>query len=179
MTEVGTVYGEALYDLAASEALEQEILEQLKVLREGFSQEPSFVRLLASHSLSKEERSGILEDSFRGKVHVYVLNFMKILTEKGYISQVHHCVAAYQQKYFVQHNILPVTAVTAVALEDSQRARLTEKLEKLTGKTIALTNRVDSGVLGGVRLDFDGKCVDDTVAHRLQSVRHLLNNTIL
>ena len=179
MTEVGTVYGEALYDLAASEALEQEILEQLKVLREGFSQEPSFVCLLASHSLSKEERSGILEDSFRGKVHVYVLNFLKILTEKGYISQVHHCVAAYQQKYFVQHNILPVTAVTAVALEDSQRARLTEKLEKLTGKTIALTNRVDSGVLGGVRLDFDGKCVDDTVAHRLQSVRHLLNNTIL
>lgn len=179
MTEVGTVYGEALYDLAASETLEQEILAQLKVLEESFSQEPSFARLLASHSLSKDERCGILEDSFRGKVHLYVLNFLKILTEKGYISRFCDCVAAYEQKYFVQHNILPVTAVTAVALEDLQRARLTEKLEKLTGKTIALKNRVDSGVLGGVRLDFDGKCMDDTVAHRLQSVRHLLNNTIL
>ena len=179
MTEVGTVYGEALYDLAASEGLEQEILKQLKVLDESFSQEPNFMRLLASHSLSKDERCGILENSFREKVHLYVLNFLKILTEKGYISKFSDCVHAYQQKYFVMHNILPVTAVTAVALDDSQRARLIEKLEKLTGKTINLMNRVDSGVLGGVRLDFDGKCVDDTVAHRLQSVRHLLNNPIL
>jgi F-type H+-transporting ATPase subunit delta len=76
-------------------------------------------------------------------------------------------------------NILPVTAVTAVALSEEQAARLKEKLEKLTEKTVELTNRMDPDVLGGVRLDFDGKCLDDTLAHRLESVRSLLNNTIL
>ena len=30
MTQVGTVYGEALYDLAGSEGLDQEILQQLR-----------------------------------------------------------------------------------------------------------------------------------------------------
>ena len=54
-----------------------------------------------------------------------------------------------------------------------------KKLEDLTHKTVQLTNRIDPEVLGGVRLDFDGKCVDDTLTHRLESLRHLLNHTIL
>ena len=179
MTEVGTIYGGALYDLAAAEGLSREILEQLQVLSESFSQEPAFTKLLCVHSLTKAERCKILDDSFSGKIHAYVLNFLKILTEKGYVRRFSDCCAAYEERYNADHNILPVTAVTAVALSNAQATRLQEKLEKITEKTVALKNRIDPCVLGGVRLDFDGKCVDDTLAHRLESVRHLLNNTIL
>ena len=179
MTEIGTNYGGALYDLAAAEGLSLEILGQLQVLNESFAQEPAFSKLLCAHSLSKAERCKILDDSFAGKVHPYVLNFLKILTEKGYVRQFSDCCQAYRLRYNADNNILPVTAVTAVALSQEQAARLKEKLEKLTEKTVELTNRIDSQVLGGVRLDFDGKCMDDTLSHRLESVRGLLNNTIL
>ena len=66
-----------------------------------------------------------------------------------------------------------------MALHPKQAAKLTEKLAKVTGKTIDLVNKVDPACLGGLRLDYDGKCVDDTVAHRLESVRSLLKNTVL
>lgn len=179
MTEVGTIYGGALYDLAAGENLAEEIRIQLCGLAEGFAAEPAFAKLLSSHALSKEERCKILDDSFAGKVHPYVLNFLKILTEKGYVRFFADCCEQYRIRYNQAHNILPVTAVTAVALTESQTARLAQKLEAQTGKTIELTNRIDPEVLGGVRLDFDGKCVDDTLSHRLDSIRSLLNNTIL
>ena len=42
-----------------------------------------------------------------------------------------------------------------------------------------LDERVDASCLGGVRLDYDGKRVDDTVSHRLDAVRTLLKNTVL
>ena len=179
MTEVGTNYGGALYVLAAAEELSEEILEQLQALSKSFAEEPAFVKLLCAHSLSKTERCRILDDSFAGKVHPYVLNFLKILTEKGYMRQFPDCCKAYLVRYHKDNNILPVTAVTAVALSPEQAARLKEKLEKLTEKKVELTNRMDPNVLGGVRLDFDGKSIDDTLAHRLESVRNLLNNTIL
>ena len=179
MTEVGVIYGGALYDLAAAENLVDAVGGQIYALSDGFASEPAFAKLLSSHSLSKEERCKILDDSFAGKVHPYVLNFMKILTEKGYVRHFSDCCAQYRIRYNVDHNILPVTAVTAVALSEDQAARLAQKLEAQTGKTIELTNRIDPEVLGGVRLDFDGKCVDDTVSHRLDSIRSLLNNTIL
>ena len=72
-----------------------------------------------------------------------------------------------------------VTAVTAVALTDSQSARLTEKLSRSTGKQVILHNRVEPGVLGGVRLDYDSQRLDDTVSHHLDAVRELLSKTVL
>ena len=179
MTQAGTVYGEALYDLARSEALDQEILQQLKVLDEAFCTEPDFLRLLASPNLSKPERCSVLDSSFRGKLHPYVLNFLKILTEKGYAKHFHDCEDAYRSRFNEDHGILPVTAVTAVALTDIQVKRLTEKLAGITGKTIDLQGRIDPSVMGGIRLDYSGKRLDDTVSHRLDALRNLLKNTVL
>lgn len=150
MTQIGNVYGEALYSLAREEGLSDAVLQELKLLRDAFTQEPD-----------------------------YVLNFLKILTEKGYARYFCDCCDAYRELYNSDHGILTVKAVTAVALTDQQAAKLSNKLAAITGKTIELQNRVDPGCLGGVRLDYDGKRLDDTVSHRLDSVRNMLKNTVL
>ena len=179
MTEVGNVYGESLYELAKEENLTKLIGDQLAVLQQAFGQEPDFIRLLSSPNLTKAERCQILDDSFRGTVHPYVLNFLKILTEKGYMRHFSDCCESFAALYNQDNGILPVKAVTAVPLSEDQAERLSSKLSRITGKTIELTNRVDSACLGGVRLEYDGKCVDDTVSHRLDSIRNLLKNTVL
>lgn len=56
MTQVGSVYGEALYELACGENQQDEILEQLKALNESFRLTPEFIKLLGSHAISS--RSG-------------------------------------------------------------------------------------------------------------------------
>ena len=179
MTEVGNVYGESLYELAKEENLTQEIGSQLKVLQQSFRQEPDFLKLLASPNLTKAERCQILDDSFRGKVSPYLLNFLKILTEKSYIRHFSDCCDAYLSHYNLDNNILPVTAVTAVALTETQAEKLSEKLGRITGKQIELHNRIDPSCLGGVRLDYDGQRLDDTVSHRLDAIRELLEKTVL
>lgn len=179
MTQISQVYGQALYDLAVEKQNARQVLQQLQSLCAGFSAEPDFLRLLASPTVSKQERVEILEDSFGGKVEPYVLNFLKILTEKGYIRQFSGCCRAYEERYNKDNNILPVTAETATALTEEQQGRLTAKLCAITGKTVTLRNRINPDCLGGVRLDFDGKQVDDTVSHRLEQVRDRLKNAVL
>ena len=179
MTEVGSVYGESLYELAKDESLAKQIGEQLAVLQEAFRQEPDFVRLLSSPNLTKAERCQILDDSFRGSVHPYLLNFLKILTEKGYMRHFDNCCEAFTELYNQDNGILIVTAVTAVALTAQQKDKLTQKLGRITGKEIALRTRIDPRVYGGVRLDYDGQRLDDTVSHRLDAIRDLLDKTVL
>lgn len=179
MTGVGNVYGEALYTLAREEGLSDVILQQLTILDGCFAKEPDFIRLLGAPNLSKAERCRILDDSFRGKVEPYVLNYLKILTEKGYMRYFDQCVKSYRELYNRDNGILPVTAVTAVPMTDTQVKALTAKLQQITGKRIELFAKLDPKVLGGVRLDYDGKRVDDTVAHRLDAVRNMLKNTVL
>ena len=69
--------------------------------------------------------------------------------------------------------------MTAIPLNADQSERLSQKLVKVTGKTIDLQNRVDPACLGGIRLDYDGKRMDDTVSHRLESIAALLKSTVL
>ena len=179
MTQIGSAYAQGLYSLAKEESLTKSVLQQLQALDEGFVREPDFLRLLAAPNLPKEERCEILDNSFRGKVHPYVLNFLKILTQKGYIRHFSDCVVAYQMQYNEDNGILPVKAVSAVSLTEIQKEKLVNKLSALTGKEIALTNRVDPDCLGGIRLDYDGKRIDGTVRNRLDEIHSLLKNTVL
>ena len=180
MTEIGSVYGQALYDLAQSENLSKQILDEFGVLEHCFAvEEPGFIRLLNTPALTKQERCKILDDSFRGRVQPYLLNFIKILTEKGYMRHFSDCYLAFRDCYYRDNGILLVEAVTAVPLTADQLQRLTKKLHTVTGKQIELRSRVDPAILGGIRLDYDGKRLDDTVAHRLNAIRSILKNTVL
>jgi len=179
MTEAATTYGQAMYDLAKEEGLEKALLAELTVLDQSFTGEPDFIRLLSSPNIPVEERVRILDDSFRGKVHPYVLNFLKVLTEKGYMKHFSGCCQMYKQQYNLDKGIVPVTAYTAVPLSDELRRKLTAKLSTVTGKTIELDCRIDPETLGGVRLDFDGRQIDGTVRRRLEDIRSILKNTVL
>lgn len=179
MSQIGNVYGLALYSLAKEEELCDAILWELYVLDHSFQEEPQFFRLLSAPNISVAERCQIIDDCFRGKVHQYVLNFLKILTEKGTIKSFSSCFDAYVKEYNEERQILLVTAVTAVPLTFQQHAKLEATLSKVTGKNVQVISRVDPECVGGVRLDYDGKRIDGSVANRLESIRSMLKNTVL
>lgn len=179
MSGIGKNYAQALYSLAKEEDLTGVFLQELKTLSEAFHQAPDFLRLLAAPNLSKDTRIHIVDDSFRGKVHPYVLNFLKLLTEKGHARSFPECVKAYREQYNREHGILSVVAVSAVALTETQAEKLCQKLATVTGKRIELQNRVDPSCIGGLRLDYDGKRVDGTVKNRLDAMREQLRKTLL
>ena len=171
MTETAKMYGGSLYDLAAEEGLETRILGELDEVQQLLKQNPDYLRLLSTPSIPKKERCGLLDEALRGQVHLYVLNFLKILCEKGTLRELSGCARAYRIRYNQAHGILEATAISAVPLTEQQRAALHANLESLTGKTIDLKTKVDAKVLGGIRLDIEGTELDGTVQNRLASLR--------
>ena len=178
MTKSAAVYGEALYGLARDEGVSQRILEEMTALNGIFSKNSEYLRLLSAPSIPKQERCRLLDEAMQG-VHPYLLNFLKILTERGSIGAFSGCCESYRALYNEANNILPVKAVTAVPMSDELKARLTARLEQVTGKQVELTCKVDQDALGGVRLDLDGKRLDGTVRHRIDEIRGILKNTVL
>ena len=179
MTDAANQYGTALYELAKDENLADEILSEISVLQQVTAEESRFLTLLNAPNLPKEERCQILDTVLKGKVHPYLLNFLKILTEKGYMKQFPGCCRVFRDHYNLDKGILPVTCVTAAPVSPELQKKLSDKLSSVTGKTIDLILKVDSACLGGVRLDFDGKQVDGTVRRRLEDVKNILKNTVL
>lgn len=179
MTQIGNVYGQALYALAKDEDLCEVIYHDLQVLKTCFEAESEYLVLLAAANISVEERCQIVDTAFAGRVHAYVVNFLKILTEKGYARAYDECFKSYEKQYHVDNDILPIKAVSAIPLSEEQTARLTEKLSSMTGKHVKLTKEVLPECKGGVRLDFEGKRLDDTILKRLNDINQMLTKTVL
>ena len=142
MTEIARMYGGSLYDLAAEEGLETRILGELDEVSAILKGDPEYLHLLSIPSIPKKERCALLDEAFRGKVHLYVLNFLKILCEKGTLRELPGCARAFRVKY-----------------------------NQAPGKKIDLKTKVEPGVLGGIRLDIEGTELDGTVQNRLASLR--------
>ena len=176
MTEFGREYGEGLYALCAEENLTEPVLSELETLKGLFRDNLDFVRLLSNMSISKEERVQIADNALNGQVHLYVLNFLKLLVERGAVYEFDSCVSAYREAYQQAHRISEAEVTTARPLTSEQRQALIIKLRKMTGREIELKEYTDPGVLGGVLLQLDGRRYDNTIRHRLEDIRQAIQS---
>ena len=177
MSDSAGIYAKSLYSLAAEENATLTILDEMDTVREIFGSEPAFVDLLALPSLSKEERTGMLDTCLRGKVHPYLLNFVKILTERGLIRQFGKCCDVYREIYNEDNGIVDVSVISAVALSEQQKSALKEKLDQRTGKNVRLCCKIDPNCLGGILVDYQDQRIDGTLSGRLSAMAEQLKNT--
>ncbi|MBO4931981.1 MAG: ATP synthase F1 subunit delta [Clostridia bacterium] len=177
MKEIVKEYGGGLYELAVDEGLEEVLLEQTRALR-GIL-EPSYLHLLTTPGISKTERVGLAAEALDGRVHPYLANFVKIMVERGNAYEIPGCFDEYEQRYFRHHGIIRAKAESAVPLTDAQREKLTARLEARTGKKIELTCVVVPGLIGGIRLSFDNRLIDDTAHTKLKTIAGSLADAVL
>lgn len=179
MTETARLYGGCLYELAAEEALTKQLLKELAMLSRIFSENPDYLRLLSEPSLPKAERLALLDSALTNQVHAYLLNFLKLLGENGILREFYDCARQFRTRYCKEAGLTEAVVTSAVPLTKEQAAALTHKLQSLTGKTIFLTQKTDSRLIGGLKAELDGECFDGTTASRLLTLRKKFTEIIV
>ena len=179
MSKAGDLYGQSLYDLAAEVNLTDEILGQMEVIEGLFKENPDYITLLSEPSVPKKERLQLVDDAFKDGCQEYLLNFIKILIEKGLLIEFSACRKRFRKCYNSDNGIADALVTSAVALDESQVTKLKEKLEGISGKKVLLRQKVDPGILGGVRVDLEGQLFDGTVKGRLSELKRRVDETII
>lgn len=179
MTKTAKTYGGALYDLSKEENLSERLLEELQLISQLFGNNPAYRKLLLEPSIPKEERRQLLDEAWKGRIHPYTLNFMKLLCDNGTIGQFSDCAEAFRKRYQSDRGILEVCAVCAAPLRDELQEKLKKKLTQMTGKQIALTVRVEESLLGGIRLELPDRQYDGSVQHQLERIQKILQDTAI
>ena len=179
MNRLAKNYADALFLLARDEGVADEILTQFAQVRKLFDENPDYVRFLFAPNIPKEERTGALDEAFSGRIHAYLLNFLKLLSEHGHIFFYQDCELRYRTFYNLVNDRIEAKVFTALPLRPDQLQRLKQRLCELTGKQVDLQNRVDPTVLGGIRLQYDEHELDGTVRQRLRAVEKTLSETVI
>lgn len=174
MTHFAREYGNALYELAREEELEEQLLEQLKLVRDCLNDQKDYVRLLCARNLEIGERIRLLDEAFGGSLHPYLLNFLKLLTGRGAMTYFFECADVYRMRYDEDHGVAQATAVSAAPLTAEQTQALIRKLEDISGKRVELKTRVDASLIGGMQVDLEGRRYDNSIRTRLERMRRTL-----
>ncbi|MDO5337707.1 MAG: ATP synthase F1 subunit delta [Eubacteriales bacterium] len=179
MTQTARLYGGSLYDLAAEEQLTEEIMQQMQEIRKIFRKYPKYLHLLKEPSIPKEERKRMIEAAFGTQAERYLVSFLKLLCDKGILSEYAGCCDEFTRRYNTDHGIAEAVVTSAVALSKEQMAALKRKLEKASGKKIVLVQRRDPSILAGLRVELEGKQMDGTIQGRLSGISRKLDEIIV
>lgn len=177
MSDLIKEYAGGLFLLAAEEHAEDEIRTQFNEICALFDKK--YVRILTDPDIPKSERVGIVDTALRGRVHPYLNNFIRLLTERNLASEIALCCRVYERLYCAKINVKNVTAESAVELDDLQKQKLKEKLEAHTGCKVEIKYVVDKNLLGGMRIVYENKQIDDSVKSKLNEIGGRLSETVI
>lgn len=174
MTGLAREYGEGLYELARDEELRPMIHEQLLDIQKLLKAQPAFIRLLCSRAVERDVRLRIVDETFLNHVHPYVSNFMKLLVQREHFDAFLMCCDWFHQRFNEEYGIVEAAVTSAVPLSEEERSALRARLAKIAGRQVTLLEEVDASVIGGVRVEMEGKRYDNTIQDRLGRLRRSL-----
>ena len=170
MTKTARVYGGSLYDLAAEEKLDGQIMEQMIAVRQIFRENPGYLKLLGEPAIPEEERLKMIEEAFGGQAERYLVNFLKLLCERKILREFAGCCEEFIRRYNSAHGIAEAVVTSAVKLSETQMEALKAKLEKISGKQVYLVQKTDTSVIAGLRVELEGVQLDGTVQSRISGI---------
>lgn len=178
MTETAKKYGDSFYDLALEEGQASQVLEQFGEIVKLFDENPDYRCLLAEPSIPMMERIKLIDEAFGDKVWPYLLNFIKVLCEHGYLGDLKGCLKEYKKRFNDDNNIAEASVTSARSLTEEQRQALLTKLENMTGKKVDMTVYVNPALIGGRRLDMEGKRYDGSAKHRFDELSSIIEKSV-
>lgn len=175
MSGISSEYAKALFMLAVEKKQEEEYDKALDLVTEAFLENPGYTEFLESPGIPLNERLGALESAFSAALPREVLSFLKLLCEKRYIPQLPDCVAQFKALLDEINKVSNARVTSAVELNEKEKNALQEKLEKISGHTVAIEYIVDRSILGGLIVEMDDKVMDSSLQKHLKDVKEVIS----
>ena len=176
MTHISREYAEALLALAEEEGKTEEYGAALELAEAALREQPGFLELLASPAISREERMNTLSDAFRDQIPLSMLVLLRMMIFRGHARMIPRMMEDYRDLARERRGESLAQVTSAAELTENQKNALREKLEKRFGRRMILECRVDPALLGGIRVETEGRVLDGTLRTRLQEIKEVMDS---
>lgn len=171
-------YGKALFEITEELHKSDAALADVEIAKRLFLDSPEYVKLLDTPAVAKEERIALISRAL-GSLDTHLTNLIKMLSERHAVYLFSKIAEEYAALYDESRGIVRAEAVSAVALTEEQKRRLTQRLCAMLGKTVKLKCTVDPAIIGGLKVRYGGTQLDGSIKTRLDSFEEGLRNIVI
>lgn len=169
-------YCEAIFSIALEDKTLDLYKEQLQFVDETMA-EADFYTILSHPKISRSEKKDVLEKVYAKDLDATLLNFLKLLIDKGHFRSLHDIVKEYIKSYNEVNNIQVVYVRSASVLKEDEIQRLIKALENKLHKKIDLRLCVDEDLIAGIRVKINDEIIDNSAVSRLERMRKSVSLT--
>ncbi|MCU0876342.1 MAG: ATP synthase F1 subunit delta [Pirellulaceae bacterium] len=168
---IGTVYAKALLGAAEKAGQADSVVDELgTIVSEALDQSPDLDEVLRTPRIASEEKVGIVERVFGGRVSPLVLNFLKVLAGHERLDCLRAIERAARLQLHQLRNRVEVLVETASPLSAPLRQQVAARLTQLLGREVILSTEVNPDLLGGIVVRVGDTVYDGSLAGKLKSM---------
>ncbi len=185
--QLGRVYAQALISAAEPDSATDEVVGQLaSIVKDVLDQSTQLTEVFASPRVEADEKVRVIERLFNDKVHRVLLNFLRVLAQRGRLAQLREISAAAEEQINQIKGRVIARVQTAEPLTEELRTSVQQRLAQILGKEVVLHEEVNAELLGGLVVRVGDTVFDSSVAGKLNNItqsardafaRRLLSNT--
>ncbi|MCA9140045.1 MAG: ATP synthase F1 subunit delta [Planctomycetales bacterium] len=169
--KLGKTYAQALLGAAEKAGVTDKIVDQLiQLVDQYLAKSPQLAAAFSSPRINVDEKYRIIDKIFGSDFEPLLLTFLKVMASRGRLGHVAAVRDGALALYDEMSGQVLAKIRTAVPLDDSLRASITQKLGTATGKKVRLLESVDSDLIGGMVIRIGDTVFDDSVANRLDGI---------
>lgn len=168
-------YARAIYEIADEEKFVEEVFYDMKTINKLNLDSPDFKNLLSNSIIDNiDKKKAIL--SLIQKNNSITEKLLDLLIHNKRVAIINDIASSFIQLYNKQNNIKEAIVITASPIDKDLEKRILSQIKIPEAKSITLTNLVDSTIIGGFIIRYDGKEYNASIKQNLKNLKTELIN---
>ena len=170
MARLSLLYASALFDLAKENGKVQDFYDQAVLMRDSLNNAECVEFLLHPH-VTADEKHEFFKGAFSESVHEDLLGFLFLTADKNREAFILPALSELIELIERHNNKVRATVTSAAPLSEGQISEMKSLLSEKLGKTVEMSMKVDTSLIGGPFVFVDGYYVDWTVKKRMRDLK--------
>ena len=174
-TKVAVTYAKALLEAALEKEELDKVFADVEVLNEVLAGDVEFISYMTNPMYSDEEKKNLLSDVV-GKIKISAITnqFLEVLFENHRLGDLALVGSEFVHLYYAYNKIAEVEVESVQKLSVAQSKKILSVLENKLNQKVIVTNKLNSELIGGIRVRLGSKMFDDTIATKLNNLEIMM-----
>jgi F-type H+-transporting ATPase subunit delta len=170
-TRTGNRYAKAILQLAEEEKKIDQLTSDFNLLDGLINKSRDLRLLLDSPIINRQKKKKALSALFEKKVADLTLKFLLLLTDKNRETLLPSIISQYNRLLDKKNNVVDAVVITVVPFTGSQSREIKKKLEGITKKTVRLSFKIDTKLMGGFKVRIEDTIFDGSVLQQFKLIK--------
>ena len=168
-------YAKAMYDIASEENFIKEVYKDMSLIKQLYGDSSDFRSLLSNSQINYHDKKRAILSLLENN-NAITEKLIDLLIHNKRVPIIGDIAISFIHLYNKYNDIKEATVITASPINDDLKSIILSKINVSDSKSISLTNIIDSSIIGGFIIRFDGKEYNASVKQNLNYLKKELTN---